>query len=149
MCKCTLSGLLGWCPFLLNFLKIENKVSVIGYKQINKLTQDDISGFLEGNIIAIADKRNPPKYAPESPKKIKPRGKFTTRNPIKILIDSIEILKIKKSSIKKPINAKAENIIINDPLAKPWKPSIMLIECTTPAIAKQVNNSDIKYIERK
>ena len=64
------------------------------------------------------------------------------RKPKKMQIDMIERLKINKSPTAQPIIANAENIIINEPLAKPWNPSIILIEFAIPDIAKLVNNRE-------
>ena len=71
------------------------------------------------------------------------------KNPAKIEIYIIEKLNNKISLTNHEIIEKAINIIINEPLASPLNPSIILIELETPAIAKQENAIETMVIDKK
>lgn len=105
-------------------LKIECDISAIGQKISNIIDQGDISGCRTWIEIREIDIRKPRVYAPESPKKIRPLGKFNINRPraaakieklkLAILFSEYSIARVQS----------AIEIIIVLPVASPFTPSM-------------------------
>ena len=80
----------------------------------------------------------PNKYAPPSPRNIRPKGQFQTKKPK--VINNKDTDKIKRSVwlVKKFRYDNKNNIINICPLASPLNPSIIFMACVKPAMTNKV-----------
>ena len=115
-------------------------VSTTGQKKINNIDQAVISGFLTIKRIAIQDRQWPWKYAPPSPKKIFPQGKFNKNSPKELRKKTKQSNTIKVSEVIQAITVRKKEVAKEIPNDKPFNPSIRLKAWATPVVANIVNN---------
>ena len=97
-----------------------------------------ISGFLTIKRIAIHDRQCPWKYAPPSPKKIFPHGKFNKNKP-KVLKKKIKQSNTTRASdVNQATTVKKNDVERDIPKDNPFNPSIKLKACVTPVVAIKV-----------
>ena len=92
---------------------------------------------------------SPTKYAPPSPRKIRPRGKLTRTNPATLAATAHAAVKTNASFTVHATSASpraASSVVKPD---RPFSPSIMLIELATPATATTVRANERAGIARR
>ena len=137
--KCSLSAIEAGF-FLFSLLKIEKTVSTTGQKKISNIDQAVISGFLTSKRIATQHKQCPWKYAPPSPKKIFPQGKFNRNNPNELRKNTRQSKTTNASDVIQATTVKKKDVDKDIPSDKPFNPSMTLNEWATPVVANIVNN---------
>ena len=89
-------------------------------------------------MTAIAASAKPVKYAPPSPRKTRPPGKFATRNPSMTPAKTKQQSAMSESPAPRATPENAIAAMIAVPAARPLKPSTMLSACDTAAMARAV-----------
>ena len=130
-------------PFLTVFL-YKNRSSTIGYANTIINVNGVISSFFSTRM--QKPRVRPLVYAPASPRKIYPLGKFKSKNPNNEAANTSAMLRTKKSSDIYARKAIPRAIDTDEPAAKPLNPSIMFkpFESAASANTTQIKSFEIK-----